>query len=100
MNTCKQLSMLMYVFISLGYISRSGIGSSYWAFQASLSMGFSGQESWSRLPLPSPGDLPNPGIKPRSPVLQADTLTSDLPGKPEKPSMNYQFHFCLYIQEK
>ena len=36
MNTCKQLSMLTYVFISLGYISRSGIGSSYWAFQASL----------------------------------------------------------------
>ena len=35
-------------------------------------MGFSRQESWSGLPLPSPGDLPDPGIKPKSPALQAD----------------------------
>ena len=39
--------------------------------QTPLSMGFSRQEYWSREPLPSPGDLPNPGIKPRSPALQA-----------------------------
>ena len=39
------------------------------AYQAPLSMGFSRQEYWSGLPFPSPGDLPNPGIKPRSPVL-------------------------------
>jgi len=38
--------------------------------------GFSRQEYWSGLPLPSPGDLPNPGIKPRSPTLQADSLQS------------------------
>ena len=37
---------------------------------------------WSRLPFPSPGDLPDPGIKPRSPALQADTLPSEPPGKP------------------
>ena len=43
-------------------------------------MGFSRQEYWSGLPFPSPGDLPNPGIKPRSPALQADTLTSEPPG--------------------
>ena len=52
------------------------------AHQAPLSMGFSGQEHWSGLPFPSPGDLPDPGIKPRSPALQADTLTSKPPGKP------------------
>ena len=45
-------------------------------------MGFSRQEYWSGLPFPSPGDLPNPGIEPRSPALQADTLTSEPPGKP------------------
>ena len=45
-------------------------------------MGFSGQEYWSGLPLPSPGDLPDPGIKPRSPTLEADALTSEPPGKP------------------
>ena len=50
--------------------------------QASLSMGFSRQESWSGLPFLSPGDLPDPGIEPGSPVLQADTLTSEPPGKP------------------
>ena len=51
------------------------------ANQTSLSMGFSRQEYWSGLPFPSPGDLPNPGIKPRSPALQADTLPSEPPGK-------------------
>ena len=49
--------------------------------QAPLSMGFSRQEYWSDLPFPSPGDLPNPGIEPRSPALQADALTSEPPGK-------------------
>ena len=39
------------------------------------------QEYWSGLPFPSPGDLPNPGIEPRSPTLQADTLPSEPPGK-------------------
>ena len=51
-------------------------------YQASLSMGFSRQEYWSGLPFPSPGDLPDPGIKPRSPALQADSLQSEPPGKP------------------
>ena len=46
------------------------------AHQAPPSMGFSRQEYWSGLPFPSPGDLPDPGIEPRSPTLQADTLTS------------------------
>ena len=45
-------------------------------------MGFSRQQYWSGLPFPSPGDLPDPGVKPRSPTLQADTLTSAPPGKP------------------
>ena len=48
------------------------------ACQAPLSMGFSRQEYWSGLPFPSPGDLPNPGIEPRSPALQADALSSEL----------------------
>ena len=43
--------------------------------------GFSRQEYWSGLPCPSPGDLPEPGIKPRSPAMQADTLPSEPPGK-------------------
>ena len=52
------------------------------AYQAPLSMGFSRQEYWSGLPFPSPGDLPNPGIEPGFPTLEADTLTSEPPGKP------------------
>ena len=52
------------------------------AYRAPPSMGFSRQEYWSGLPFPSPGDLPNPGIKPGSPALQADALTSEPPGKP------------------
>ena len=45
------------------------------------SMGFSGQGYWSGLPCPPPGDLPNPGIEPRSPTLQEDPLLSEPPGK-------------------
>ena len=52
------------------------------AYQAPLSMGFSRQEYWSGLPFPSPGDLPDPGIKPWSLALQADALTSEPPEKP------------------
>ena len=50
-------------------------------YQALLSMGFSRQEYWSGLPFPSPGDLPDPAIEPRSPALQADSLPCKPPGK-------------------
>jgi len=49
------------------------------AYEASPSVGFSRQEYWSGLPFPSPGDLSNPGIKPRSPAFQADALPSEPP---------------------
>ena len=52
------------------------------AFQAPLSMELSRQEDWSGLPCPSPGDFPDPGIKPRSPALQKDSLLSESLGKP------------------
>ena len=52
------------------------------ARQAPLSMGFSRQEYWSGLPFPSPGDLPDPGIEPQSPTLQADAQLSEPSGKP------------------
>ena len=51
-------------------------------YQAPPSMGFSRQEYWSGLPFPSPGDLPDPGIEPGSPALQANTLTSEPPSFP------------------
>ena len=51
------------------------------AHQAPPSMGFSRQEYWSGLPFPSPGDLPDPGMEPRSPALQADALTYEPAGK-------------------
>ena len=47
------------------------------ARQAPLSMGFPRQEYWIGLPLPSPGDLPNPGIEPVSPALQANSFTTE-----------------------
>ena len=50
--------------------------------QGPLSMGFTRQEYWSVLPFPSPGDLPDTGIKPGSPALQAGSLASEPPGKP------------------
>ena len=51
------------------------------AYQAPPSMEFSRQEYWSGLLFPSPGDLPHPGIKPRSPELQADALPSEPRGE-------------------
>ena len=52
------------------------------AYQAPLSMEFSRQKYWSELPFPSPGDLPDSGIEPRCPALQAGALPSEPPGKP------------------
>ena len=66
-----------------GLVSRVQLSVTTWtvAHQAPLSMGFSRQEYWSGLPCPSPGDLPNPGIEPGSPTLQADSLPTKLQGK-------------------
>ena len=52
------------------------------SYQGPLSMEFSRKEYWSGLPFPSPGDHPDPGIKPGSPALEADSLPSEPPGKP------------------
>ena len=77
------------------------------AYQVSPSMGFSRQEYWSGLLFPSPGDLPNPGIEPRSLALQADTLPSEPSGKhilkEVLKSHSFQHHslhhrvFCLFV---
>ena len=50
------------------------------AYQVPLSMGFPRQKYWSGLPIPSPRDLPDPGIEPGSTALQADSLPSEPPG--------------------
>ena len=64
-------------------LSRVRLSMTPWtvAYQAPLSMGFSRQDYWSGLPFLSPGDLPNPGIEPRSPALQTDSLPSKPPIK-------------------
>ena len=54
------------------------------ALQATLSMGFSRQEYWSGLPFPSPGDLPDPGIKPVSSALAGGSFITVSPGKPTR----------------
>ena len=66
-------------------LSRARLSATPWtaAHQAPLSMRFSRQGYWSGLPFPSPGDRPNPGIKPASPALQADSLLTELQGKPK-----------------
>ena len=58
------------------------------AYQAPLSMGFSRQEYWSRLPSPSPGDLPNPGLEPTFPTLSGRFFTTEPPGN--KPVLKEQ----------
>ena len=65
-------------------LSRVRLFASLWtvAYQSPQSLEFSRQKNWSGLPFPSPGDLPDPGIEPRSPALQADPLPSEPPGNP------------------
>ena len=72
-------------------LSRVRLSATPWtvAYKAPLSREFSRQEYWSGLPFPSPGDLPDPEIKPRSPALQADTLQSEPPGKPRRKGVEY-----------
>ena len=62
------------------------------AHQVPPSMGFSRQEYWSGLPFPSPGDLPKPGMEPRSPALQAKALTSEPPKKPTNAEGSLKLH--------
>ena len=71
-----------YPFCKVKSLSRVRLFSTPWtvAYQAPPFMGFSRQECWSGLPFPSPGDLPNSGIEPGSPALQADAL----PWEPSK----------------
>ena len=69
---------------------------------APLSMGFSRQEYWSGLSCPPPGDLPNPGIKPRFPALQVDSFLCEAPGKPKNTgvgSMSLLQEIFLMTQE-
>ena len=74
----------LYLSAVLKSLSRVRLLVTSWtvACPAPLSMGFSRQEYWSRLPFPPPVGLPNPGIEPRPPALQADSLPSEPPGKP------------------
>ena len=67
--------------------------------QAAQSMGFSRQEYWSGLPFPSPRDLPDLGIKPGSLESQADSLPTELPGKPLYIHIHssYNVFFCIII---
>ena len=68
----------------LSRFSRVHLIATLWAVahQPSLSMGFFRKEYWSGWPCPPPGDLPDPGIEPRSPALKVDSLPSELPRKP------------------
>ena len=76
-----QLNGCNRVRVKVKSLSRVRVFATPWtvAYHAPLSMGFSRQEYWSGLPFPSPEDLPNPGIEPGCPALQADALPSESP---------------------
>ena len=78
---CVYVYMYIYIYI-VKLLSHVCLLVTPWtvAHQAPPSMEFSRQEYWSGLPFPSPGDLPDPGVKPGSPALQADALPSEPPG--------------------
>ena len=76
MTTGKTIALTRRTFDEVKSLSCVWLFATPWtiAYQAPPSMGFSRQEYWSRLLFLSPGDLPNPGIEPGSPTLQADAL--------------------------
>ena len=74
------IHIYIYIYASCSVVSKCATPWTV-AHQASLSIGFPRQEYWSGLPFPSPGDLPDPGIEPRSPTLQVDSLPAELPGE-------------------
>ena len=76
------MALILFALVKMKSLSCVRLFVTPWtvAYQATPSMGFSRQECWSGLPLPSPGDLPDPGIEPGSPALQADALPSKPPG--------------------
>ena len=78
--------------VKVKLLSRVWLFATPWTvtYQAPPSMGFSRQEYWSGWPFPPPGDLPNPGIEPRFPALEADTLPSEPRGK-------YKYLRCLLL---
>ena len=84
----RSLIKFISTFVKVKVKSLSGVRlfATLWtiAHQAPPSVGFSRQEYWSGLPFPSPGNLPDPGIEPRSAAMQAGTLTSEPPGKPHQ----------------
>ena len=71
--------LLLNKYFKVKLLSRLRLFATPWTvtYQASQSMGFSRQEYWSGLPFPSSGDLPHPGIEPKSPALQAVALPSE-----------------------
>ena len=81
---CHFLLQCMTVKVKVKSLSRVRLFVTPWtaAYQAPLSMEFSSPEYWSWLPFPSPGDLPDPGIKLGFPTLKVDSLPSEPPGKP------------------
>ena len=94
--------------VKVKLLSRVQLFATPWtiAYQTLLSMGFSRQEYWNALPFPSPGDIPNPGIEPESPALQADALTSEPPGAKQfrstfkhPPTQINHLHFTSIHQE-
>ena len=95
-HVCPQLLIRVWLFVTP------------WSL-APLSLGVSRQACWSRLPLPPPGDLPNPGIEPESPVspaLAGRFFTSETPGNsnymlyiPIKSTTCLKIHICSFIQE-
>ena len=94
----KKLRLVIIQLSEVKLLSRVRLFASPWTAdsQAPLSMGFSRQEYWSGLPFPSPGDLPDSGIEPRSPTLQADTLPSKPPGKPYSAKGRFKLHGFHY----
>ena len=80
LRRCLGFSLVVVVVVVGGLVAECLTLATPWtvACQPPLSMGFSRQEYWSGLPLPSPEDLPDPGIEPRSPALQAASLPTEL----------------------
>ena len=97
-DLCKQCDLWGAFMLLWCLVTKSSlILATLWtlAYRAPLSKRFSRREYWSEMPFPSPGDLPDPGIEPRSPALQVDSLPTELPGDWNLSSSGWLCRLCM-----
>ena len=94
---CVCVCACVCIYVCVCLVGHVQLFATPWTIRLVCPWRFSRQEYWSGLPFPSPGDLPNPGIEPRSPALHADSLPSEPPGNQIKYLINTKWYSIYFL---